>query len=157
MKSPDYVVDALRTVKVIAEHPDFIPKYQTPGASGADLKACILNGGSITIHPGQRAAVYTGIKIKVREGYEAQVRPRSGLALKQGLTVLNTPGTIDSDYVGEVKVLLYNSSDGMIMINHGDRIAQLVICPVIQAIFSTVENLGETERNPAGFGTTGIK
>jgi len=153
----DYVADVLLTVKIVAEHPDFIPKYQTPGASGADLKAYILNGGKIEIPPGQRAAIYTGIKIKVREGYEAQVRPRSGLALKQGLTVLNTPGTIDSDFLGEIKVLLYNTSKEIITINHGDRIAQLVICPVIQALFSPVDNLGETERNSLGFGTTGVK
>jgi dUTP pyrophosphatase len=153
---PDYVIDTLRTVKVIAEHPDFIPKYQTPGASGADLRAYSPQG-SIRINSGDRQVVFTGIRIKVREGYEAQVRPRSGLAFKQGLTVLNSPGTIDSDYIGEVKVILYNSGDSDVVINHGDRIAQLVICPVVQALFSTVNKLEETERDPAGLGTTGVK
>jgi dUTP pyrophosphatase len=152
-----YVKDAMRTVRVIAEHPDFIPKYQTPGASGADLRAYIPEEKKVAVFPGSRLLVPVGIKIKVREGYEAQVRPRSGLAFKQGLTILNTPGTIDSDYVGEVKVLLFNSGREMIEINHGDRIAQLVICPVIQAIFNPVDRLEETERNPAGFGSSGVK
>jgi dUTP pyrophosphatase len=128
-----------------------LPEYLTGGCSGMDLRAV---GGAV-LEPGERALVETGIAVAIPEGYEGQIRPRSGVARKEGLTVLNSPGTIDSDYRGEVKVLVVNLGQREIDICDGDRIAQLVICPVVQAHLVEVEELDDTDRGSGGFGSTG--
>ena len=129
------------------------PEYKTTGSAGADLRALIR--GTLTLAPGERAAVPTGIRIELPAGYEAQVRPRSGLALEKGVTCLNSPGTVDSDYRGELKVILINLSGEEVTIADGDRIAQLVIAPVSRARFKSTSSLGRTERGSGGFGSTG--
>lgn len=131
-----------------------LPSYQTVGAAGADL--CAYLPEPVVLAPGQRAMVPTGLSFAIPSGYEIQVRPRSGLAAKNGITVLNSPGTIDSDYRGEVKVILINLGTENFTISHGDRIAQMVVAPVVQAQFQVVESLAATERGQGGFGSTGI-
>lgn len=131
-----------------------LPSYQTTGAAGADVCACLSD--PIVLEPGSRAMVSTGLSFEIPCGYEIQVRPRSGLAAKNGVTVLNSPGTIDSDYRGEVKVILINLGNEPFTIAHGDRIAQLIVSPVEQAQFHVVENLSSTERGQGGFGSTGV-
>ncbi|AAD18212.1 deoxyuridine 5-triphosphate nucleotidohydrolase [Chlamydia pneumoniae TW-183] len=131
-----------------------LPEYTTPGAAGADLRANIEE--PIALLPGQRALIPTGIKAEIPEGYELQVRPRSGLALKHGITVLNSPGTIDSDYRGEIRVILINFGDSTFIIEPKMRIAQVVLSPVVQATFVVKqESLAETARGSGGFGHTG--
>ncbi len=130
-----------------------LPQYATTGSAGVDLMAAISE--EITIKPFARAMVPTGLKIALPEGYEAQVRPRSGLALKNGITVLNTPGTIDSDYRGEICVILANLSDTDFVITRGMRIAQMVIAQFNQCNWVSVNNLDSTERGEGGFGSTG--
>lgn len=130
-----------------------LPAYQSVLAAGLDLLAAV--DGTITLEPGARALVPTGLAMALPAGFEAQVRPRSGLAAKHGVTVLNTPGTIDADYRGEVKVILINLGDDPFEISRGDRIAQMVIAPVLQADIVEVEVLSETERGSGGFGSTG--
>ncbi|MBP02939.1 MAG: dUTP diphosphatase [Rhodospirillaceae bacterium] len=130
-----------------------LPDYQTDSAAGMDLRASITN--SIVIKPGKSTLVPTGLAMSLPGGYEAQVRPRSGLAAKFGVTVLNSPGTIDSDYRGEVKVILINHGDEPFEINDGDRIAQMVIASVVQATVIAVEELDTTTRGAGGFGSTG--
>ena len=132
-----------------------LPAYETPGAAGMDLRAAVAEDAPIVLAPGARAAVPTGLSIALPEGYEAQVRPRSGLALRDGVIPLNTPGTIDSDYRGEVKVILANLGAAPVAIRRGDRIAQMVIAPVIQAAWDEVESLDQTARGAGGFGSTG--
>ena len=132
-----------------------LPVYGSSQAAGADLCACLGNQ-SLTIEPHKWAMVPTGIAIALPVGFEAQVRPRSGLAAKKGITCLNSPGTIDSDYRGEVKVILINHSDESFVINHGDRIAQMVIARHESASFEVVSSLDETERGSGGFGSTGV-
>ncbi|ENN89454.1 Deoxyuridine 5'-triphosphate nucleotidohydrolase [Rhizobium freirei PRF 81] len=133
-----------------------LPTYETRGAAGMDLRAAVDDGATLTILPGKRDLVPTGLIFEVPDGYEAQIRPRSGLALKHGITCLNTPGTIDSDYRGEVKVLLINLGEEPFEITRGMRIAQMVIAPSIQArIFETAE-ASETRRGAGGFGSTGV-
>ena len=132
-------------------HQPVLPTYQTFGAAGADV--CANENG--IIEPRQHKVVSTGLSLEIPLGYECQVRPRSGLAAKHGVTVLNTPGTIDSDYRGEVKVILYNSSEDPFPYQKGDRIAQLVFAPVTQAEFDVVDELTDTERGEGGFGSTG--
>lgn len=131
-----------------------LPTFASPGAAGADLYSA--EPAAIIIEPGQRVAVATGLLLEIPDGYEAQVRPRSGLAVHHGVTVVNAPGTIDSDYRGEVKVLLVNLADDAVTIQRGDRVAQLVIAPVIRADFVEATDLAETERGSGGFGSTGI-
>lgn len=131
----------------------YIPIYQTEGSSGVDLYAAV--DGAMVIPKQSCFAVPTGIAVGIPKGYEGQVRPRSGLALKHGLTVLNTPGTIDSDYRGEILVLLWNPTHNDYVINRGDRIAQLVFVPVCRANFTVVDSLDLTERGDGGFGSTG--
>lgn len=131
------------------------PKYQTKGAAGFDLQAALGEGESILLKPQEYKLIPTGIALMIPFGYEGQIRPRSGLALKSGITCLNSPGTIDSDYRGEIKVLLINHSCEDFLITHGIRIAQMVIAPVVQMNFSQVEILEETERGAQGFGSTG--
>ncbi len=128
-----------------------LPAYATAGAAGMD----VVSAEAMTLAPGARAAVATGFAIAIPEGYEVQVRPRSGLALKHGVTCLNTPGTIDSDYRGEVKVILANLGDAPFVVARGDRIAQLVPAPVQRATLDLVEMLDDTERGHGGFGSTG--
>jgi|TARA_B110000438_G_C15326985_1_gene442019 dUTP pyrophosphatase len=131
------------------------PKYATPGSSGMDIAAYIEQ--DVIINPGEKALIPTGFSLSIPEGYEVQIRPRSGLAAKKGITVLNTPGTIDSDYRGEIKVILINLSQDMFYVKNGERIAQMVVCPIQQAIVEEVEDLSETNRGAGGFGSTGIK
>ena len=131
------------------------PKYETPGSSGMDIAAHIKN--NIIINPGEKALVTTGFSIAIPKGYEVQIRPRSGLAAKRNITVLNTPGTIDADYRGEIKVILINLGKEKFIIENGERIAQMVVCPVIQAKLEEVKELSETYRGSGGFGSTGTK
>ncbi len=132
-----------------------LPVYGSKEAAGADLCACLGND-TLVIEPHKWAMVPTGISIALPVGFEAQVRPRSGLAAKKGITCLNSPGTIDSDYRGEVKVILINHSDESFVINHGDRIAQMVIARHESASFEVVSSLDETQRGSGGFGSTGV-
>lgn len=134
-----------------------LPAYKTSGSAGMDLLASLEGGNKVTLAPKQRALIKTGLAIALPEGYEAQVRPRSGLALKEGVTVLNTPGTIDSDYRGEIGVILYNTSDSFFVIENGDRIAQMVIAEYVQVKWDVKEELEETDRGAGGFGSTGKK
>lgn len=128
-----------------------LPEYATCGAAGMD----VVSAETVTIASGSRHAVATGLALAIPQGFEIQVRPRSGLALKHGITVPNTPGTIDSDYRGELKVILINHGDAPFPIARGDRVAQLVLAPVTQASWSEVEDLDATERGEGGFGSTG--
>jgi len=132
-----------------------IPKYETPGSSGMDISAHIEN--DIIIYPGEKALVSTGFSLSIPIGYEVQIRPRSGLAAKKNITVLNTPGTIDADYRGEIKVILINLGKKKFIVENGDRIAQMVVCPVVQAHLDEVKELSDTERGSGGFGSTGTK
>ncbi len=142
-------------VKIINKGHQQLPTYATPQSAGMDLRANIDE--PIILHPMERKLISTGLYIALPEGYEAQVRPRSGLALKHGITVLNTPGTIDADYRGEVMVLLVNLSDKDFEINDGERIAQMIIAKHENANFIEVEELDETERGAGGYGHTGVK
>lgn len=130
------------------------PSYETVGAAGMDVEAGIR--GSLSIQPGDRALIPTGFCVELPEGYELQVRPRSGLAVKYGVTVLNGPGTIDADYRGEVKIALINHGKDPYIINRRDRIAQLILAPVVRATFKEVTTLDKTERDSGGFGHTGV-
>jgi len=131
-----------------------LPSYETPGSAGADIQAAVV--APHTLQPGERGLIPAGFAMALPHGFEAQVRPRSGLAVKHGLTVLNAPGTIDSDYRGEVKVPLINLGEQAFVIERGMRIAQLVIAPVVQGTFSEVSDLDDTERGAGGFGSTGV-
>lgn len=133
-----------------------LPSYETAGAAGADIRASLENKDQLVIKPGQRVLVPTGLSMEIPVGYEIQVRPRSGLSFKTALMVLNAPGTVDSDYRGEVKVILGNLGSTDEVINHGDRVAQLVLAPVVQASYEVVdEELSATARGAGGFGSTG--
>ena len=142
-------------VKVINKSGNDLPEYKTPQSAGMDLRANIDE--AVTLEPLSRRLVKTGLFIALPEGYEAQIRPRSGLALKHGITVLNTPGTVDADYRGEIMVLLINLSNISFIINPGDRIAQMVIARHEQAEFTLVDELDDTERGKGGMGHTGIR
>jgi len=131
-----------------------LPVYATGGAAGADL--CAAVGDEVAIEPGERQAVPTGLVLEIPEGFEGQVRPRSGLAIRHGLTVVNAPGTIDSDYRGELKVLLVNLGTDTVSITRGDRIAQLVVAPVTRAAFVETDDLTASDRGAGGFGSTGV-
>ena len=132
-----------------------LPAYESEQAAGMDLRAALAEGEEVTLAPGERAMVPTGLAIALPPGFEAQVRPRSGLAAKQGVTVLNSPGTVDADYRGEVKVILINHGDEPVVIDRGMRIAQMLFAPVTRGVFATVVSLDETERGAGGFGSTG--
>ena len=134
-----------------------LPSYQTAGAAGCDLLAAIADNNSITVMPGMRALIPCGFSLEIPPGYEAQIRPRSGLAHKNGVTVLNSPGTIDSDYRGEVGVILINLGAEPFEITRGMRIAQMVFAPAQQAFFTAAASLSQTERGAGGFGSTGAK
>jgi dUTP pyrophosphatase len=135
-----------------------LPGYATAGAAGADLRANFgadLRASGIELAPGARALVPTGLRMAIPEGYEVQLRPRSGLALKHGITLPNSPGTIDSDYRGPLGVIVMNAGQEAFQINHGDRIAQMVVAPVVMAAFAVAEDLEDTARGAGGFGSTG--
>lgn len=142
-------------VKVINRSHHALPSYETGNSAGMDVRAFIDE--PIELKPFQRVLVKTGLFMEIPEGFECQVRPRSGLALKKGVTVLNTPGTIDADYRGEVGVILINLSEETFVIQDGERIAQLVFAPAQQAVWEEVEVLSETDRGAGGFGSTGVK
>jgi len=133
-----------------------LPAYETKGAAGLDLRAALAEGGALVIAPGERRAVPTGLAVQLPAGFEAQVRPRSGLAFRHGITVLNSPGTVDSDFRGEITVILINLGQEPFMIERGDRIAQLVIAPVTQALLKETALLDETARGAGAFGSTGV-
>ena len=142
-------------VRIVNKSDNPVPEYKTIGAAGCDL-AAYLPDGPITIQPNSSKLVKTGISIEIPTGFEAQVRSRSGLSLKHGIIVLNSPGTIDADYRGEVGVILYNVGNESFKISNGDRIAQLVFAEVYQADFIVVDSLTDTERANGGFGHTGV-
>lgn len=133
-----------------------LPAYETQGAAGMDLRAAVSDSEPLTLAPGKRALVPTGFIFEIPQGFEAQIRPRSGLAFKNGITCLNTPGTVDSDYRGEVKVLLINLGDEDFIITRGMRIAQMVIAPVTQMPVVEVTETSDTARGAGGFGSTGV-
>lgn len=147
MKGPTILVSRAGDVEVE------LPAYQTSGAAGLDLRAAVVE--PIVLPPGARKLVPTGLRMAIPIGFEAQVRPRSGLALKHGVTVLNSPGTIDSDYRGEVQVLLVNHGDEPFIVQRGERIAQLVVAPVAHAELTLVASLDDTARGHGGYGSTG--
>lgn len=132
-----------------------LPAYATAGAAGADLRANLPDRGQMVIAPGARGLVPTGLRLAIPPGFEVQVRPRSGLALRHGVTLANSPGTIDSDYRGELGVILINLGESEFGITHGDRIAQMVVAPVVQAGFVVDTSLEDTSRGAGGFGSTG--
>jgi dUTP pyrophosphatase len=142
-------------IKVISQSKHPLPEYATPLAAGLDLKANLSQ--PVTLKPLQRTLVPTGLFIQLPEGFEAQIRPRSGLAFKNGITVLNSPGTVDADYRGEVKVLLVNLSDEEFIINDGERIAQMVVARHEQVTWDKVDTLDDSQRGAGGFGSTGKK
>lgn len=131
-----------------------LPSYESAGAAGADVRAHLPHG-AVMVEPGERLLVPTGLRMAVPDGFEVQVRPRSGLALRHGITLPNSPGTIDSDYRGELGVIVLNTGQEAFEITHGMRIAQIVVAPVVQAVFEEVEVLDETARGAGGFGSTG--
>jgi dUTP pyrophosphatase len=133
-----------------------LPAYETAQAAGMDLRAAVPADAPVILAPGARAAIPTGLAIALPAGFEAQVRPRSGLALKSGVTALNSPGTIDADYRGEIKVILINHGQENVVLNRGDRIAQMVFAPVTSAQWEEAESLDDTERGAGGFGSTGL-
>ena len=132
-----------------------LPAYATAGAAGADLRANLPDRGEMVVAPGARALVPTGLRLAIPQGYEVQLRPRSGLALRHGITLPNSPGTIDSDYRGPLGVIVMNAGEAAFHIEHGARIAQMVVAPVVQARFEAVEALEDTARGEGGFGSTG--
>ena len=141
-------------IKCFCRNEKYLPFYATKGSAGADIFADIEKDE--VLKPGERKAIPSGLKIEIPEGFEAQIRPRSGLALKHGITLLNTPGTIDSDYRGEIKVIMINLGTDDFIIKQGDRIAQMIIAPVTKADFAIELNLNNTERGEGGFGSTGF-
>lgn len=141
-------------IKCVASPGAVVPVYKTEGAAGADV--CALLETPVTIPAGKFAMLPTGLYFEIPQGYEIQVRPRSGLAAKNGITVLNTPGTIDSDYRGELRVILINLGEQDFTINNGDRIAQIIVSPVTTADFTLTDSLSDTQRGEKGFGSTGV-
>lgn len=141
-------------VKCLASKGAVMPCYKTQGAAGADV--CAFLTEPVTIEPGAFAMIPTGLFFEIPQGYEIQVRPRSGLAAKNGVTVLNTPGTIDSDYRGELKIILINLGKEAFVVNNGERIAQIIVSPVTLASFTITDSLSDTSRGEKGFGSTGV-
>ena len=133
-----------------------LPRYETTGSAGMDLRAAIAASEPVVLQPGEWQLIPVGLAIALPQGYEAQIRPRSGLAAKFGISCTNTPGTIDADYRGEIRVNLINHGREPFTINRGDRIAQMIVAPVIQAVWQPVDDLDETERGAGGFGSTGV-
>ena len=133
-----------------------LPAYESDAAAGVDLRAAVEEGAPIALKPGERVLVPTGLAMELPDHFEAQIRPRSGLAIKNGITALNSPGTIDADYRGEVKIILINHGEETFIIERGMRIAQMVIAPIVQARFHVSDDLSETKRGGGGFGSTGV-
>lgn len=133
-----------------------LPRYETAGSAGMDLRAALPEDAPVTLQPGEWRLIPTGLSIALPEGFEAQIRPRSGLAAKHAISCVNTPGTVDSDYRGELRVNLINHGREPFTVQRGERIAQMVIAPVIQAVWDEVDDLGETDRGAGGFGSTGV-
>lgn len=157
MSAPEATGPQVRVLRLPHHDPALpLPAYATAGAAGADLTACLPDRGALRLPPGARALVPTGLALAIPPGWEGQVRPRSGLALRLGVTVANAPGTIDADYRGELGVLLVNLGADPAEIRHGDRIAQLVLAPVARAGFRAVSALADTARGGGGFGSTGM-
>jgi len=149
-------LDVVVAVEVLPHAADLpLPQYETSQAAGLDLRAAVDE--PVTLEPGERAAVPTGLKIALPAGYEAQVRPRSGLALKHGISLVNSPGTIDADYRGEVRVILVNLGREAFIVSRGDRIAQMVVAPVTRVRMQPVESVDTSERGEGGFGHTGVQ
>ena len=145
----------MAVLKIQKIHPQVkLPQYETKGAAGMDLRAFLE--ADVCVQPLERIKIPTGLRIEVPDGYEAQIRPRSGLAIKTGLTVLNSPGTIDSDYRGDIEIILVNLGSQEITIKDGERIAQLVIAPVCRAVIEEAQTLSESLRGSGGFGSTGV-
>jgi len=140
-------------IKIINQSGNPLPHYETPQSAGMDIRASLIE--PIQLNPMQRTLVPTGLFLEIPSGFEAQIRPRSGLAAKNGITVLNSPGTIDADYRGEIKVILINLSEEVFTIANGDRIAQMIVAPVTQAAWNITTELSETDRGVGGFGSTG--
>lgn len=134
-----------------------LPQYETVGAAGMDIRVCFEDKGELTIKPYERVLLPTGLKFEVPQGFELQIRPRSGISFKTGLLVVNSPGTIDSDYRGELKIIIGNLGQNNEIIRHGDRIAQMVFAPVTKATWVMASELSQTERGDGGFGSTGKK
>ena len=146
----------LKIMRVAGSDPEIaLPAYETDGAAGADLRANFPDRAGVTLAPSERVLIPTGLAMAIPQGFEVQVRPRSGLALKHGLTLVNSPGTIDSDYRGPVGVILMNLGKDAFTVTHGMRIAQMVVAPVVQAGFDVVASLDDTARGAGGFGSTG--
>ena len=143
------------TIEIVNQSSNELPAYATSGSAGMDVRANLES--PVSLRPLERRLIPTGLFVAIPEGYEIQIRPRSGLAVKQGITCLNTPGTIDSDYRGEIKVLLINLGETEQVILPGDRIAQMVVAPVVQATWNEVPTLDETNRGAGGFGHTGVR
>ena len=143
----------MKKLRIVNTSNNELPIYATKGSAGMDLRANLQE--DVVIAPGERKLISTGLKISLPEGYEAQIRPRSGLALKKGVTVLNSPGTVDSDYIGDIGVILINHGEESLTISNGDRIAQMVVAKHETVEFEQVESLDETERGAGGFGSTG--
>ena len=141
-------------IKRLAHYQGELPSYQSELASGFDVRAVV--SATVVLKPGERAVIPTGLSFEIPAGFEIQARPRSGLAAKQGLSLVNTPGTIDADYRGEVKIILINLGQEPVEIKNQDRIAQLVLCPVLQAEFEVVDDLSDSARGAGGFGSTGV-
>lgn len=148
---------AVRTDAADVVYEDMMPKYETSGASGMDVRAYLKDKGTVVIMPGETKLIPTGIRVAIPEGYELQVRPRSGLAFKKSITVLNTPGTIDADYRGEIGIILINHNSQPVSIKHGERIAQLVAAEVVEVSWYYTADLDPTDRGVGGFGHTGAK
>ena len=142
-------------IKTLSHFQGPLPRYESLQASGFDVRAQLQK--PIQLSPMQRTLIPTGLVFEIPKGFELQARPRSGLALKKGLTLLNTPGTIDSDYRGELKIILINLGEESFLIENQDRIAQIVLCPVHQAVFSLVDEVTESQRGSGGFGSTGVQ
>ena len=146
----------LRLTYTQGADPDIpLPSYETKGAAGADKRAKFEDRGQINLAPGERYLIPPGLRLEIPEGYEVQIRPRSGLALEHGITLPNSPGTIDSDYRGPLGIIVMNAGNAPFVIHHGDRIAQMVVAPVERATFLQVADLSDTDRGTAGFGSTG--
>ena len=144
-------------VKPLPHHDGLeLPRYETRGSAGMDLRAALPDSEPVTLQPGEWRLIPTGLAIALPQGFEAQIRPRSGLAAKHAISCVNTPGTVDSDYRGEIKVNLINHGPEPFTLQRGDRIAQMIIAPVIQAVWEEVDELGETDRGAGGFGSTGV-
>ncbi|MEP6019729.1 MAG: dUTP diphosphatase [Paracoccaceae bacterium] len=147
---------SIRITRVPDSDPSIaLPSYETAGAAGADIRANLQDGAPVSLAPGERALIPTGLCMEIPPGFEVQVRPRSGLAHKHGIALVNAPGTIDSDYRGPVGVILLNTSTHPFVVEHGSRIAQLVVAPVVQASFNMTDELADSARGKGGFGSTG--